>query len=437
MRRRRRLLLLGVGVVAAVVVWGIVWGGWLRSARPPVVDLKGVDPGIAEAIESARRDVEQKPRSAAAWGHLAMVLRAHDFNVDAEVCFARAEKLDPDEPRWPYLRALILLRGDPDAGIASLRRAVELAGAETTPRLRLAGVLESLGRFDEAEDHFKQVLSQETDNPRAHLGLARLAFQRGDLEASLTHLQASLAGAPGVRSSHALLAEIRFRKGEQAAAEEALRTVDRLKAGDPWPDPYLAEVERLRVGVGARISQARMLLEQGQVGQAVELLQETVNQHPDSYEAHLTLGHTALLRLPAQFAPGAERALREAVRLKGDSFDARFYLAAALQRQEKFRAAVEVYDQALSLKPQHAQAHFNRGICLRQEGDRDGAIQAFEMAVRFKPDLTEGYRDLGELLARAGRDAEALKQLEQAGQLRPTDEKAKRLLEEVRKRVRP
>src|SRR5262245_53003243 len=87
----------GVLLAVAVLALGIVWFVRARTAAPspPQLDLHDVEPGLAEAVKTARRGVEQAPRSAAAWGHLGMVLRAHDFNVEANRCFAQAEKLDP------------------------------------------------------------------------------------------------------------------------------------------------------------------------------------------------------------------------------------------------------------------------------------------------------------------------------------------------------
>src|SRR5438477_9816757 len=37
---------------------------------PPAPDLSGVDPAIREAVEEARAEVKQTPRSAEAWGRL-------------------------------------------------------------------------------------------------------------------------------------------------------------------------------------------------------------------------------------------------------------------------------------------------------------------------------------------------------------------------------
>src|SRR5437660_128152 len=41
-----------------------------RMPEPPVVDMKGIDPAVVAAVEEARAEVRESPRSAAAWGRL-------------------------------------------------------------------------------------------------------------------------------------------------------------------------------------------------------------------------------------------------------------------------------------------------------------------------------------------------------------------------------
>src|SRR4051812_13730878 len=101
---RRRLAALGIVVLlgTGVAVWS-----WPRGrAVPPLPDLHGRDAEVVQLIEQTHREVLAEPRSASAWGRLGMVLRAHNFGAEANVCFAEAERLDPGEPRWPYFHGL-------------------------------------------------------------------------------------------------------------------------------------------------------------------------------------------------------------------------------------------------------------------------------------------------------------------------------------------
>jgi len=389
--RRRWLIVPAVVLAAAAALGG--WWAWRRAAppEPPAPDLTGADPEVAEAVEEARRAVLHSPRSGAAWGRFGMVLRAHDFDEDSSLCFRQAERLEPMSPRWPYLHALTLLLTDPEAGIALLRRAVELCGdSPPQPRLRLAEALLAQGRDDEAEAHFRLALAHDPDSARAHLGLARLAGRRGDLAACRQHLRFCRDNPSSRKASRLLLAEVHHRLREQEAEKE-LRSADGLPDDALWPDPFVEEVLRLQVGVQARIEQAGQLLAQGRGGEAVALLRETVQRRPDAAPAWLALGRTFVWM---ENYAAAEDALREAVRRAPDSVEGRFLLGSMLFLRGKHVEAEACFRKVIEQKPDHALAHYNLGHCRLRQNDRTGAAAAFREALRCKPD----YRPAQEAL---------------------------------------
>jgi tetratricopeptide (TPR) repeat protein len=426
-------LLSGI-VLAAGIGFGLRLWRRVQIPGPPILNLTGAEPVVAEAIEAARKPVTAKPRSTPAWGRLGMVLHAHDYLAEADRCYAQAEKLDSRDPRWPYLRALTLLKNpsDPEAVVRSLERAVELGGDAVVPRLRLGEVLLERGRLDEAERCFRRVLERDSKNPRALLGLGQVAHFRSDLNASRDYLTRSALSAPGVKATHALLVEIYHRLGDAAAAEDERRRLSQSSDDPGWPDPYFREVQRCAVGVLPDIDRASGLLQRGRGKEAVEMMQQTVARHPDSLLASLALG-----RFCNQLgdAAAAERVLREAIRRQPNAFEAHFELGTALLRQGRNDAAAGCYRQTLALKPDYAPAHYQLGRCLLRQGDRAGAKAAFRAAVRYRPNFAAGHRDLGFLLAEDRTLAEALVHLQQALRLNPGDVQAKRLVERLLKQV--
>src|SRR5262249_14266755 len=181
--RRRRSL--AAGLVAALLAAGgaaAVWW-WPRPAPLafPEPDRAGADPAVIAAIESAEAAVRRVPHAADAWGRLGMVLAAHSFYPESIVCFAEAQRLDPGGPRWPYFQGVMLTLSDRDAALIPLRRAVEQCEPRVlAPRLRLADVLLGQGYVHEAYELYREVLARAPENPQAHLGLGRLAYQRND-----------------------------------------------------------------------------------------------------------------------------------------------------------------------------------------------------------------------------------------------------------------
>ena len=288
----RRNIRRWVIVFCVLVLAGGGFYFWRQNAppEPPIIKLSGSDPAIIKAVEAARAAVRSSPRSGRAWGRLGMVLSIHDILPEADLCFAQAERFEPREPRWPYLRGLARSGDDPGAALPSLQRAAERCGDLPAPHLRLAELLIERGRFDEAEAEIKPVFQRDPHNARALLCLARLASSRGQPLAGLEYLRQSIQYAPDVKASYALLGAIEQRSGNQAAAGEAFRRAAQLPEAHVWPDPFLIEINQFRTGLAATADTAESWLKQGYVTNAVALMQQAVTQYPDRMQAWLVLG---------------------------------------------------------------------------------------------------------------------------------------------------
>jgi tetratricopeptide (TPR) repeat protein len=422
------LILCGTLLVAAI---GGYWWRYRSSGQPPLIDLTNADPAVASIIADARRQVHRAPRSAAAWGKLGMVLAAHDFRAEANTCFAQAERLDARELRWPYFQGITLSQGDPEAALGKLRRAVELSGDQYPEcRLRLAEALVAQGRFDEAEEHCRRVLERDPQHLRAYLDLGRLAYERGQLQEALDHLDRTTLR----KAALTLRAEIHQRLGDSAAAVQDLRQAAELREDPGWPDALVDEVEQLQVGLQARLARADHLLGQNRLAEAIAWLQQFTDDYPDTAAAWLGLGQA--FNRSGDFV-AAERALRTAVTRAPASAEAHFALGVALFQQGKSDAAAECFHQATVLKPSYALAHYNLGHCWKLQGKRKDAIESFRAAVRCRPHYAEAHVNLADLLLEDGRADEAVGHLQDALRLTPHEARARKLLEQARQRGDP
>jgi tetratricopeptide (TPR) repeat protein len=423
------LLLVSLPLGLLVLAAGGAWWLWPRekAPAPPAVDLAGVDPAVAAAVEVGLAKVRAAPRSADAWGRLGMILVAHDFRDAALACFAEAERLDAQEPRWPHYQGVALSLGNPEAAVPKLRRAADLCGDNpAAPRLLLADVLLGLGRLDEAADEYRRLLARDGRNAWAHLGLARVAAAQDRPQESLAELDKAAAGRHCRKAVHTLRAQVLERLGQKGAAAE-LRRAAALPEAPGWPDPYVEQIEELQTGEHAALKRAGRLINQGRVGEGTRLLRQTIRDYPDSYGAWLMLGQGLL---KGQDFADAEQALRQAVRLAPAPADARYYLGVALLEKGDSRAAADCFREAARLKADHALAYYQLGRCLVRLEDRAGAVTAFRDAVRCKPDFADAHAELGELLLGERRE-EALEHLRQALDLNPELPGARRLLEKA------
>ncbi len=434
-RRRRRRLLVLLGTVVLCCAAG-AWGVWhwyaTRPPEPPVVNLDGAEPRVAQAIREAAATVRAKPTSAAAWGRLGLILGAHAYDDEGDVCFAQAERLDPNDPRWPYLQGIHRRPHEPDAALTFLTRAADLcdrsAPALTAPRLQLAEMLLERGRPADAEAELRKVLDRDPANARANFDLGLVALARDDLAATLRYLTPLADNREARQKVANQLALIYARQDDPTNAARFVRRAAELPLDQGWPDPYLEEFDQFDVGRVARFrraaevpgAQARsterlktfagladeysdgeargalamVLLNEGQVAAAEIAFRDTVARAPNKPAAHYYLGNIL-------FAQG------ETARKQGDSDQAR----------AKYREAVECADRAVKLKPDHGLAHLLRGMALRQLGERGEALTALRRAAFCRPEVAEVHELLGETLADSGADWEALAELQTALEL--------------------
>jgi len=405
---------LTAAVCLALGIGGYVWL-FPSVPAPPLVPEEIRDPAVKEAVASARKKVVAEPRSGAAWGALGKVLLAHDAWADGGACLLQAERLAPGEPRWPYLFGMAKrLQGDPEAALPRFRRAVELAGDDPPVlRLRLADALLEQGSLEEAEVQYRRAL--RTSNPWAHLGLARLLAQRGQLSEGLTSLRTAAQSPPTRAAALTLLAEIHQRLGDPAAARDDLALRAAAPADLDPPDPFSDEVNQTRVGLEGDYSRARALLNRERIEEALAQFQGTTQRYPDSEIAWRMLG---TIRIRQGDLAGAEQNLETAVRLVPDSFESQFLLGLVQYRREKYAAGAATFRRVLELKPDSVEAHGNLADCLNRQGDRAGAIAVFQTALRYHPYRARLHEELAALLALDGREAEAVDHRQRARELK-------------------
>ncbi|MHB1424269.1 MAG: tetratricopeptide repeat protein [Gemmataceae bacterium] len=438
--KRRRRWFWPAALLLCLAVAGAA-GGWLWNQRrapmpvPPTIDLEGCDPEVVAAIERARQQVLQSPRSAIAWGRLGGLLTAFYYRHEALACLAQAERLDPKEPRWPYHQGVLLLTERSDDALPYLRRAVELCGDKTlAPRLRLSETLRSLGQLDEAEEGFRQVRQRDPRNARAALGLGRIAKEREDWRQARSYLEAAAADRLCMREATLDLVKLYQQLGDNEREAQLYVRLERLPADPPWPDPYVDEIRNCPIGKRFRLRQTDRLIEQGHFQEAIAQLHQLTVDYPNAADVWFSLGQT-LHRCGAY--PQAEQALAKVVEMTPGCAEAHNLLGAARLRQGKLAQAETSLRKAIELKCDFALAYSNLGRCLLQKKDTAGALDSFGAAVRCKPDYAALHTERAELLHQTQQDAEALEEVCQALQLNPDDERAKQLRDQLKSEPRP
>lgn len=456
-RRRGRL----AGVVLAAVLTlvtgcgeeappelptGPVTAAGVELVAVPHPALDGVEAAARGQLQGQRRAVaallagegQDRKTLALAFGRLGSLYHAYGLAAAAVPCYRNAGLLAPEEPRWPYLRG-VLLRSEgrlPEAA-AALERALELAPADGPTLLHLGEVELAAGRPAAARERFTMALAVgEPYAPAARYGLGRAAAALGEPARAVELFQAVLAARPGAGAVRYPLALALRRLGR---TEEARTYMERRAPGAvSFPDPLLDEVESLASGAGvharrggealmsgrpeeavaeyrqalgtdpafpeARRNLALSLVRLGRYTEAREELDRALAADPDNVWLHFDLGN---VRLTLGDPEGAVASFRRAAELAPGFTEARFNLANTLIGLERWDEAVGPLEEVVAADPRNVNARYLLAMSYEQRGDRAEAVRRLEALVAEAPGHGPALAGLASIRALAGDPGEA------------------------------
>jgi tetratricopeptide (TPR) repeat protein len=279
----------------------------------------------------------------------------------------------PDVPfdRFLYVTALSNLgyhlhqRGQDDAAIPFLRRAIQAAPRDRRSLTLLASALAARGREGEAEQMFTRALQGKATDPRAlvfsHVAYGTFLERTGRPRRAIEHLEAALAANPGVPAVLYRLGKLHLQLGEHAKAASVLDKATRA-------DPSFAAAHWL-------LGQARKATDDREG--ALRAFRRVTQISPAFAPAWNSLG---LLLLEAGDAVRAQQAFSRAIDADADS----------------------------------AQPHYNLGNAYMATGDPEEAVQHYKAAVRLQAVFPEALHNMGAALERMGRFEKALAAYEKA-----------------------
>lgn len=337
----------------------------------PLPDLISVEPQVAKKIQELQQNVLRNPRSAEAWGKLAMNLHAHDFQQESLGYYQKAVSLDPQNFHWTYYAAIACQEIGSSNAIALFEQSLKIKHDYAPLRLRYAQALFAGGRFNEASHQFNETLKFNTKSADAYFGLAQIANVSGNQKEVQLNLSKALELNPNLAEAHALLAEIYRETNNQEQFEKEIILSWQLPKKVPPEDPELNDF--LIEGVSSYWYElrGRTLLQKGDYDGAIHELQQAVKALPDP----------------------------------------RIYdmLGIAYQSQRKYREAIEQHRAALALDPKSAGTMNNLASALAESGKITEAISYLNQAIEVQPDFAYSYLHLAQLQLHVRNCAEALK----------------------------
>jgi protein O-GlcNAc transferase len=165
------------------------------------------------------------------------------------------------------------------------------------------------------------------------------------------------------------------------------------------------------------IEQAKLHLQQGQMGEAEQELRGIISHDPRDAEANHLLGIVLCKTGREDEGFGF---LHTAIRLDQTqpAFFSNFGVVLADRDPE---SAAKMFSHALELAPDNAQMMVNLGATLQRLGLMDKAVEVLRRAVELSPDFADARLNLGNALREVGDVEEAIAHFRRAVELNPSD----------------
>jgi predicted O-linked N-acetylglucosamine transferase (SPINDLY family) len=213
-----------------------------------------------------------------------------------------------------------------------------------------------LGRLDDAERLYRQVLEFNADHAHALQLLGLIAHQLGQYQQAIDWITKAIAVDGRDPSSHSNLGAVYYALQRFEDAVDAYHTALRLK-------PDFAQAQ---YNLGAALKDL------GRIEEAASAYEAAARLNRDYAEAYFEWGNVS-------------------------------YLLGQLDR------AIDAYNGAVRVRPDFAEAYANLGIALHGQSQLDQAVLALEAALRLKPDYPQALVNLGTTQSERGYDREAVR----------------------------
>ncbi len=402
-------------LLAAVVCGVLACDG---PAEVPDYDREGIERQVATRLDAVREAVVEAPDDAAVWGKLGMSFQAHGLDAEATAAYAEAERLGPNDFRWPYLAAIALETVD-------LRRSLELfavADSHSPPstsfHVSYGNALLEAGRVTEARARFEGALERDPESSQAFYGLGLTSLTDGDLEDARSQLERAAELAPSDNKIHVRLAQLYHRLGDSSsAAREEFLARAHPSSIRTWDSP-LAEMEAMAVSSRSHTQRGIRLAEAGRFQEAESQFRKVLAIRPGNVRDFSNLGG-ALARQGrldeaiAAYRRGLEREPGDPATLNN--------LGVALLQTGRIDEARGKLEQAIETDPDYAEAHGNLGDVALAGGDPEQAITRFQRALDLHPGLANVRMTLARTLEDLGRSAEAGELMREGLMIDPND----------------
>ena len=214
----------------------------------PLPDLSRVHASVQEQIREAygALTVLGAGERSEAYGHLAKLLMASEYPDQAEVCLLNAQRLAPDDFRWPYyLGHVHRSKGQLTNAVAHFEQALRLRPADLAALVWLGQLYVDVGRPEAAEPLLTRARSLHPNTQAVLFQLGRVAVAQQDYVRAVELLEGALTMNPAATMIRYPLAMAYRGIGDLEKAQSYLDQSGGRAGGGvgvTLPDPLMSEV---------------------------------------------------------------------------------------------------------------------------------------------------------------------------------------------------
>jgi tetratricopeptide (TPR) repeat protein len=272
--------------------------------------------------------------------------------------------------RLLLLLVVCVVAADSRAPALSEVEGAALSQVEGPEALQKAAMLVQQGRLDQADEQARLALADPTTKAPANSVLGAIRLRQNRLEESAKFLQEAIRLESRLLGAHLNLAQVYALQEKRQLALGIFRRVLEL-------DPQLANVPQ-----AASIQFALLLVNEGSVPEAVNILERVRQTGPPSYEVAFNLGGAYVLTAdPARALDAYDLALT----LKPDSVPALRQAAGIAEQRNELERSLSYWMRARKIEPKDPEILLGFGrVCLKMDL-LDDAEPALTEAAALKP----------------------------------------------------
>ena len=190
----------------------------------------------------------------------------------------------------------------------------------------------------------------------------------------------------------------------QADKEELLSLIQAVSTNTIQGKTMLIPTNTESVKASEYLNQANEHQQQGNINQALESYQKTIELNPNSIPAW---SKSAAIYEKQENWAEASKCYQRIIDLKPEKHAAYTKLARVLEKQNEIDGAITAYHKAIEIKPSNPEFYLKLAELYFKKNNIDGVIDSYQKAIKLKPDIGFNiYKQLSQALELQGRKDE-------------------------------